>query len=536
MLRPSDLVDCAEDFAVLFAQLDSDINQTIAAHIVSGKIGATVKWQAEMKKHGKYVYRAVLNALKRINPKAAKVLKEAYQKGAQKSVQYPKEMQKLLKETDFNPQEAQWLLTLVLAGVRKTNGVMTNLTMTLAQTAQNAFSNAMDRAYMQVVSGAFSKDQALRMAVHDLVAQGYQKIAYPSGVQTSVEAAARRALVTGINQTVAEVQLQMCEEFHTDLVEVSAHAGARPTHAVWQGKVYCISGATEKHGDFRTETGYGTGEGLCGWNCYHTFFPFIEGVTERSFSEDPSKEYLGRDNDEMYEQSQKQRAYERAVREAKKKCASLKAATDNADSPELKRSLESDYAKAKKLVQMRTKRLKDYCKETRRTYYPNRTAIGGTGIKESKTVQPTVQAAAKQRGNSDNIPLNNTPKDDIIKTQNAFPANTASPAANADYPALIILDRQFGKKAGKHMREWGLDPSSAEDREKLLEQIKSIQQNPDEIRLVKWEKGKASKQRDKEVRAYIKGDDVVLVRLNGEFITIMKGGRTNSRVQGGGKA
>ena len=86
------------------------------------------------------------------------------------------------------------------------------------------------------------------------------------------------------------------------------------------------------------------------------------------------------------------------------------------------------------------------------------------------------------------------------------------------------------------MREWGLNPSSAEDREKLLEQIKSIQQNPDEIRLVKWEKGKASKQRDKEVRAYIKGDDVVLVRLNGEFITIMKGGRTNSRVQGGGKA
>ena len=72
------------------------------------------------------------------------------------------------------------------------------------------------------------------------------------------------------------LQLARMEEMDCEFVEVTAHEGARPTHAVWQGRVYHRGGAVvhngERYEDFEAATGYGTGPGLCGWNCRHTFF------------------------------------------------------------------------------------------------------------------------------------------------------------------------------------------------------------------------------------------------------------------------
>ena len=79
------------------------------------------------------------------------------------------------------------------------------------------------------------------------------------------------------------LQLARMEEMDCEFVEVTAHEGARPTHAVWQGRVYHRGGAVvqdgERYEDFETATGYGTGPGLCGWNCRHNFYPFYPGVS-----------------------------------------------------------------------------------------------------------------------------------------------------------------------------------------------------------------------------------------------------------------
>ena len=76
------------------------------------------------------------------------------------------------------------------------------------------------------------------------------------------------------------LQLARMEEMDCEFVEVTAHEGARPTHAVWQGRVYHRGGAVvqdgERYEDFETATGYGTGPGLCGWNCRHNFYPFYK--------------------------------------------------------------------------------------------------------------------------------------------------------------------------------------------------------------------------------------------------------------------
>ena len=86
------------------------------------------------------------------------------------------------------------------------------------------------------------------------------------------------------------LQLARMEEMDCEFVEVTAHEGARPTHAVWQGGVYHRGGAVVKDGerydDFETATGYGTGPGLCGWNCRHNFYPFYPGVSVRNYTDE----------------------------------------------------------------------------------------------------------------------------------------------------------------------------------------------------------------------------------------------------------
>ena len=144
-----------------------------------------------------------------------------------------------------------------------------------------------------------------------------------------MESSVRRAVITGVNQSVAKLQLARADEIGCELVEVTAHSGARPSHAEWQGQVYSLTHSRSDYPDFYDSTGYGTGEGLCGWNCYHSFFPFFDGLSDRAFSDDPSRD-AGRDNDEDYELQQKQRYYERQIRAAKKEVATWDTAVQEA--------------------------------------------------------------------------------------------------------------------------------------------------------------------------------------------------------------
>ena len=70
--------------------------------------------------------------------------------------------------------------------------------------------------------------------------------------------------------------------------------------------------------------GYGTGAGLCGWNCRHSFYPFYEGLSKPAYT-DEELEKLNEKNIiynnkaySKYEASQMQRALERKVRKYKK--------------------------------------------------------------------------------------------------------------------------------------------------------------------------------------------------------------------------
>lgn len=220
------------------------------------------------------------------------------------------------------------------SGLLQTEQAFFNITGTTANTASKQFEIALDRAWTQINTGGFDYTTAIRNAIKDLSSAGVGAIEYKSGRIDNIEVAVRRAVVTGANQTAMKTQEVLADELGVDLVEVTAHAGARPSHAVWQGKVFSRKGRITIDGvtyeDFETVTGYGTGAGLGGWNCRHNFHPYVHG-TARTWTDeqidslsDRNIEYNGKKYTE-YEASQIQRGIERKIREYKRVVASLEA-------------------------------------------------------------------------------------------------------------------------------------------------------------------------------------------------------------------
>ena len=143
----------------------------------------------------------------------------------------------------------------------------------------------------------------------------------------SLDAGIRRNIVTSVNQATAEYTMEDCARNGCDLVQTSAHAGARPSHEVWQGKVFSISGKSDKYGKLETETGYGTPGGLCGINCKHSFFPYYEGMKKTDWHIDLTP----RQNEELYNSIQKQRRYEANIRSWKRRQMAARETGDSAD-------------------------------------------------------------------------------------------------------------------------------------------------------------------------------------------------------------
>lgn len=188
-------------------------------------------------------------------------------------------------------------------------GDIQNLTRTTAQLASDTFMRYYDMAYLQVSSGAYSLDQATANTIDKLCREGLTKVSYPSGAQRSIEAAVRLAVRTAVNQNALACEKSVIDELDINLVQTSAHMGARPSHAAWQGKVFWVNHPEGNYENFYEATGYGTGAGLGGWNCRHSFTAYFPGI-----SEDYNKPVNPKENDRIYQMEQKQRSYERNMR------------------------------------------------------------------------------------------------------------------------------------------------------------------------------------------------------------------------------
>jgi hypothetical protein len=376
MLKPEYLMQAADPVVEIYSQVELDILADIARRIVkTGYFTDTAQWQLRKAKEFGYLQGDVNGILSKATGLSRKEVQKLMTAAGIKSLASDDAIYKAAGLSPAAIAESPALTAMLLQGTDTTMALIGNYTKTTAKVSTVAFNSILDRAFIQITSGAFDQTTAIKRAIRELATSGIEKIAYPSGATSSIETAVRRAVTTGVNQSVSKLQLLRAEEMGCELVETSSHAGARPSHAEWQGKVFCIKGHHKRYGDFYRETGYGTGEGLCGWNCYHSFYPYFEGLSTPSFSRDPSRD-AGRTNGDDYELQQKQRYYERKIREAKKECSTIDAAMNSATNDELKKELYGDFQKASVKLKQREARLSEFIDETGRTRLRDREWTG----------------------------------------------------------------------------------------------------------------------------------------------------------------
>lgn len=183
-----------------------------------------------------------------------------------------------------------------------------------------------DTAIMDIVSGGFDYNTVMRRVVSQMTNSGVRTVSY-DGFASRVPVAVRRSVLTGVSQITGKINQQNAKRLGTNYYEVDWHAGARPEHRKWQGKVYSYE-------ELVSVCGLGSVTGLQGANCYHDYYPFVPGISVRNWTdawlreqnkkESQTKEWFGKEMD-AYDITQQQRRMETAMRAKRSKIAGLKA-------------------------------------------------------------------------------------------------------------------------------------------------------------------------------------------------------------------
>ena len=187
------------------------------------------------------------------------------------------------------------------------------------------YNGYLDNAITMVASGAFDYNTMIQKVVGEITVSGLRTVDYASGHSNRVDVAARRALLTGMSQLTGHISRMNVQRLGTDKYEVDWHSGARPDHATWQGRVWTYQQLIDV-------CGLGSGPGLLGWNCRHTYYPFLEGISTRNYSDEWLEEMDRKEAQRVtfrgkqyntYEATQKQRQMETAMRAQRQKAQLL---------------------------------------------------------------------------------------------------------------------------------------------------------------------------------------------------------------------
>lgn len=368
MLTPEQLAHCADDIINLYSQLEEEIVRDIARRIVkTGTMTDTGIWQAQHMQELGTLHSDVLSSVAKYSDKTESELKKLFEDASIKATEYDNE---IYRRNGLNPKSlkvSDTQMQLLEAGYKKTQGNLSNLTLTTAVSSQTSFINACSLAELKASSGAFSPQQAIADAIKQ-VAQDGAFVIYPSGHHDRLDVAVRRNVMTGIGQTTGQICLANAQELGCDLMEITAHAGARPSHATWQGRIVSLSG--QKSYLSLSDIGYGTGDGFKGWNCRHDWYPYFEGSSRMYSAKDLEElnakniEYPDGSMHTLYEAEQQQRAFERKIRATKRTLAACDEALNNLSDEELLQKLEKNFSHYSVKLKRQESELNSFCNKT----------------------------------------------------------------------------------------------------------------------------------------------------------------------------
>ncbi len=350
MLTPDELRDIAD---TMYPKLDI-LTTWIAKDVISRllaclnrkdvlSLGATDKWQLMVYQAAAGHYDALTAEIRRWTSLADDEIRQIFEAAGIKAWESDAAFYRSHGIEPVPILKDEGLMRVLADCYQRTAGEVKNFCQTIAGASQLRFISVCDDAHLKVMSGAQSYSAAMIEAVNAL-SKHQLKVKYPSGHVDTIETAVLRCVRTGTAQASGNMTIQSMKDNGWDLIRVSAHIGARygdggenpGNHFWWQGKLYSLSGTSDKYPNFTETTGYGTGEGLSGWNCRHSFGP---GDPDHN----PFKDFDEEDNKKAYDLSQKQRGMERSIRKQKHYLLSLEAAVDACKDDAAKQQFQDDY-------------------------------------------------------------------------------------------------------------------------------------------------------------------------------------------------
>lgn len=400
MLDPHYLQHIAEGAEEIASSLHEYMIQRIVERIMI-RIGrgeeylftSADRWQIEIMQDSGALLEDIIPEIAKYTKREQKEIKAAMEEAGIKAVEQDDKIYAAAGLSPVPLLESPQLIRLMQRNYDATLGEWDNYTRTTADAAQRLFINSCDTAYHKVTSGAVSYTQAVREAVDEVVSGGvyvnYTDEETGRVHKDTIETATARAVRTGIGQATGDIVLKRMEEMGWDTILVSAHLGARTgdggqnpgNHLWWQGQFYSRTGQDKRFPPFFSSTGYGTGEGLCGWNCRHSFGSG-DGVNN------PYKDIQTADNEKIEKLEQRQRALERRIRKTKRIIAGMQTAVEACQDPQAKAELQMQLDRKSFLLQRQNKAYNDFCKENELRPLADRLSIARWGREQ----------AAKARG------------------------------------------------------------------------------------------------------------------------------------------
>ncbi len=324
----------AGKIASRYQDLEERIMKDIVRRIVkAGEITSTADWQINRLKvlgySTEYIEKEIKKTLKASYPE----MFELYDKAVEKEYVRNKDLYEQINAEYIPYNQNEYIKQITEAIIDQSLEELENITNSLGfyldygngkkimTPLSQIYAGYLDTACMDIVSGAFDYNTVLRRVVTQLTNSGMRVIDYPSGWHNRVDVAARRAVLTGVSQVAGKITEYNAAKLGTEYFEVEWHAGARPTHMVWQGKVW-------NKQQLYSVCGLGTVTGLLGANCYHTYYPFFPGISKRNHSDEWLAEQNRKENTPKtfngkeyttYGAKQRQRQMETAMRAQREK-------------------------------------------------------------------------------------------------------------------------------------------------------------------------------------------------------------------------
>ena len=358
------------DFLEVHKELTESILQDIVRRIVKTDftITETAELQTEILQQSGMCFDEILERISESTSKTREEIKAIYDESETEIFDIPDSVLTAngIEPTMFKSLSPE-MSKMYKASLSASTKEIINLTRTTAATSQTAFINCCNVAGMQIASGAFSYQEAIKQAIIS-AAQKDVQVLYPTGHRTSLDAACRRAVLTGFNQTCIKMQEMRADEFDIDIMEITAHFGARPTHAEWQGQLVSRSGRAGYLS--LDDIGYGKVDGFMGANCRHDWNLFFEGYSKRLYSDEELERLKNQtvtyDGKELkaFEATQNQRELERLIKKDKRELVCLDTGIKSTTDEKLKDELSKEFEKKAVKLKQHEAKLADFCNQT----------------------------------------------------------------------------------------------------------------------------------------------------------------------------